>query len=73
MARAFAVRPQVLLMDEAFVSLDPALADEMMSLFEKLCQARPLATVMVTHMVDEATRLATRILKLEGNPARLSG
>ena len=71
LARAFARRPQVLLLDEAFVSLDPALADEMMLLFEQLCKARPLATVMVTHVASEAERLATRILRLEGRPATL--
>lgn len=71
LARAFACRPQVLLMDEAFVSLDPALADEMMALFERLRASRPLATVMVTHVIDEATRLATRTLRLHGQPAVL--
>lgn len=71
LARAFACRPQVLLLDEAFVSLDPALADEMMALFERLRASRPLATVMVTHGVDEAARLATRILRLQGQPAVL--
>jgi ABC-type nitrate/sulfonate/bicarbonate transport system ATPase subunit len=73
LARAFARQPQVLLMDEAFVSLDPALAHEMMALFERLRLARPLATVMVTHVVEEAARLATRQLRLQGRPAVLAG
>jgi ABC-type nitrate/sulfonate/bicarbonate transport system ATPase subunit len=72
LARAFARQPQVLLMDEACVSLDPALADEMMSLFERLRQSRPLATVMVTHVAEEAARLATRTLRLQGQPAVLA-
>lgn len=71
LARAFAMQPDVLLMDEPFVSLDPALADEMMALFERLRAARPLATVIVTHAPAEADRLATRILRLEGRPAQL--
>ena len=71
LARVFAMQPDVLLMDEPFVSLDPALADEMMALFERLRAARPLATVIVTHAPAEADRLATRILRLEGRPAQL--
>jgi ABC-type nitrate/sulfonate/bicarbonate transport system ATPase subunit len=72
LARAFALRPDVLLMDEAFVSLDAALANEMMTLFETLRRARPLATLMVTHSADEAQRLAARILRLEGQPGRIA-
>ena len=69
LARAFAFDPQVLLMDEPFVSLDPALVDEMMTLFEQLRAGTNVATVLVTHVSGEAERLATRILPLEGNPA----
>lgn len=71
LARAFAARPDVLLMDEAFVSLDPELADEMMALFMRLRAGRPLATLMVTHTMAEAERLACRILRLQGTPARI--
>lgn len=69
LARAFAARPALLLMDEPFVSLDPALADEMMALFIRLRAARPLATLIVTHADAEAERLATRIIRLGGQPA----
>lgn len=71
LARAFAHKPDVLLMDEPFVSLDPELADEMMTLFETLHAGTPLATVLVTHVEAEAARLASRILKLGGSPARI--
>ncbi|MFN4156604.1 MAG: ABC transporter ATP-binding protein [Paracoccaceae bacterium] len=70
LARAFAARPVVLLMDEAFVSLDTALADDMMTLFERLRKDCNLATVIVTHDRAEADRLANRILILGGSPAR---
>jgi sulfonate transport system ATP-binding protein len=64
LARAFAVRPELLLLDEPFVSLDAALVGEMLALTERLIrQARP-ATLFVTHSVAEAERLATRILEL---------
>lgn len=69
LARAFAHRPDVLLMDEPFVSLDPALADEMMSLFERLRDGSQVATILVTHVTHEAERLASRVLRLSGAPA----
>lgn len=71
LARAFACAPDLLLMDEPFVSLDPALASEMMGLFERLLAKRPCATLLVTHVRAEAERLASRILRLEGRPARI--
>jgi sulfonate transport system ATP-binding protein len=64
LARAFAVQPDVLLMDEPFVSLDNALIEEMLVLTEKLRDQRPLATIFVTHSQAEAERLATRSLTL---------
>ncbi len=70
LARAFAAEPELLLMDEPFVSLDPELADEMMALFERLRAAHRVATVLVTHVEAEAERLADRIAVLGGAPAR---
>ncbi|MCF3639629.1 ATP-binding cassette domain-containing protein [Rhizobium sp. TRM95111] len=72
LARAFASSPDLLLMDEPFVSLDPSLACEMMDLFERLIAARTCATLLVTHARAEAERLAGRILRLEGRPARIA-
>ena len=72
LARAFAVKPDLLLMDEPFVSLDPALAAEMMTAFTTLRAQRPLATLIVTHDPGEAQSLATRILRLSGTPATLT-
>jgi NitT/TauT family transport system ATP-binding protein len=71
LVRAFAAKPDLLLMDEPFVSLDPSLVDEMMALFERLNATRACATLLVTHVAAEASRLATRVLRLEGRPARL--
>lgn len=71
LARAFAVEPDILLMDEPFVSLDPALADEMMTLFASLRAKHRLATIFVTHVEDEARRLADRIVTLGGTPAQI--
>jgi len=73
LARAFAVKPRVLLLDEPFVSLDADLADDMMSLFEDLRAGSPVATLLVTHARAEAERLANRQLVLSGSPARILG
>ncbi len=71
LARAFAVEPQLLLLDEPFVSLDPDLCDEMMQVFERLRARSDVATVLVTHASDEAHRLADRVMTLRGTPASL--
>ncbi|WP_245306334.1 ABC transporter ATP-binding protein [Roseovarius aestuariivivens] len=71
LARAFAGRPALLILDEPFVSLDPDMADTMMTLTEELiAEARP-ATLLVTHAEAEAKRLADRVLRLQGAPATL--
>ncbi|MEJ6402682.1 ABC transporter ATP-binding protein [Yoonia sp. 2307UL14-13] len=71
LARAFAIKPDLLLMDEPFVSLDPELVDEMMALFVGLRDAHEVATILVTHVEDEARRLADRVVRLEGSPATI--
>jgi NitT/TauT family transport system ATP-binding protein len=65
LARAFAAGPDLLLMDEPFVSLDAARVAEMLALTERLIAAARPATVFVTHAAAEAERLATRTLRLE--------
>ena len=71
LARAFAGQPDLLIMDEPFVSLDQGTADEMISLTETLIRDASPATIFVTHARAEAERLATRILELAGSPATL--
>lgn len=71
LARGFAGNPDLLIMDEPFVSLDTKAADEMLTLTERLIvQTRP-ATIFVTHAIAEAERLATRVLTLGGAPATI--
>jgi ABC-type nitrate/sulfonate/bicarbonate transport system ATPase subunit len=73
LARAFAGDPALLVMDEPFASLDPATAEEMLALTERLiAESRP-ATIFVTHSDAEAARLATRVLRLAGSPATITG
>ncbi len=71
LARALAVRPSALLMDEPFGALDAmtksTLQDELLDV-----RARTGATVVfVTHDIDEAVYLSDRIILLEGSPATI--
>jgi len=66
LARAFAAAPELLLLDEPFVSLDGPLVDEMLALTERLIARMRPATVFVTHSTAEADRLATRVLRIGG-------
>ncbi|WP_299869326.1 ABC transporter ATP-binding protein [uncultured Roseobacter sp.] len=68
LARAFAQAPELLIMDEPFVSLDRDTADRMLDLTEKLISDHGPATVFVTHDMREADRLADRVLRLESTP-----
>ena len=72
LARAFAVKPDLLLLDEPFVSLDPDLALEMMALFARLRAQHDIATILVTHVAQEAEKLASRIMTLGGSPATIT-
>ena len=71
LARAFAVEPDLLLLDEPFVSLDDALAVRLRDELAELVNTRPVTTLLVTHNVDEAIGLADRLLLLSVSPARV--
>ena len=73
LARAFAVRPTLLLLDEPFVSLDAPLARQMQRDLVRLVESRRMITVLVTHDVDEAIALADRIFVLSARPAHVIG
>ncbi|MDK1377835.1 MULTISPECIES: ABC transporter ATP-binding protein [unclassified Sinorhizobium] len=72
LARAFAGRPDLLVMDEPYVSLDPRTAEEMLALTEALIAEAGPAVVLVTHSDVEAQRLARRCLRLAGRPATIA-
>lgn len=71
LARAFAVAPDILYLDEPFVSLDEANAQRLRSLLLELCARRPVTVLMVTHNVREAAQLADRLVLLSERPARV--
>ncbi|MDZ4790621.1 MAG: ABC transporter ATP-binding protein [Hyphomicrobiales bacterium] len=72
LARAFALNPGILLMDEPFVSLDENAADGLRALLIKLWRSRPTTVLFVTHDTREAVKLATRILVFTPAPAKLA-
>ena len=71
LARAFAVHPDLLLLDEPFVSLDDALALRLRDELAELVTRRPVTTLLVTHNVEEAIALADRLFLLSPSPARV--
>jgi len=73
LARAFAVKPALLLLDEPFVSLDAPLALALEKELAALVAARRTTTVLVTHDVGEAIRLADQIFVLSPRPAHVIG
>ncbi len=64
LARAFAVQPQLLLMDEPFVSLDQQNAEVLRELMMEVWLENRCAVLLVTHDLDEAIRFADRIIFL---------
>ncbi|MFA6164202.1 MAG: ATP-binding cassette domain-containing protein [Methylobacter sp.] len=69
--RAFAVDPDVLLMDEPFVSLDAPTARQVRDLLLKLWQQRPHTVLFVTHDLREAIALADRLIFLSAAPMQV--
>jgi len=73
LARALVTRPKVLLLDEPFAALDEitrrALADDLLTLWAEL---KP-AIVFVTHNVEEAIYMASRVLVMTSGPGTLGG
>ena len=52
----------ILLLDEPFSALDPALRGEMLQLLDQVCSEQNLTLLMVSHNLDDAARIATRTL-----------
>ena len=70
-ARAFAVDPDFLLLDEPFVSLDEAIADRLRDELVALTTRTRVTTLFVTHDLPEAVQLADRLFFLSDRPARI--
>ena len=71
LARAFAVDPDFLILDEPFASLDKALAARLRDEIAMLVANRAAMTLLVTHELDDAVRLGDRLFFLSPRPARI--
>ncbi len=69
LVRAFAVRPDLLLLDEPFASLDEPTAHRLRLVLLRIWNERPTTVLFVTHDIREAIMLAQRILLFTGVPA----
>jgi len=75
-ARALALQPEVLLMDEPFSSLDELTAKTLRSLVLEIRGKSSLATntfIMVSHNVEEAVFMADRVIVMSPRPGRIVG
>ncbi len=66
LARALAIDPQILLMDEAFSALDPLIRTEMQEELVQLQKATSRTVVFISHDLDEAMRIGDRIAIMQG-------
>jgi NitT/TauT family transport system ATP-binding protein len=69
-ARAFALEPEIILMDEAFSALDEITATKLRADFLALAQRQQMTFLIITHSLEEAIILGNRILVF-ASPARL--
>ena len=72
LARALAVSPEVLVLDEPFASLDPQLAAALADVVERWTRDTGAAVLLATHDLAHALQLASRVLILTGTPATLA-
>jgi phospholipid/cholesterol/gamma-HCH transport system ATP-binding protein len=73
LARALALDPSILLLDEPTAGLDPITATEIIDLVQDLRRTRPLAAIIVTHDLRSAEVLADRVALLHEGRIRAEG
>ncbi|WP_137597694.1 ABC transporter ATP-binding protein [Paucilactobacillus kaifaensis] len=70
LARALMARPQLLLLDEPLGALDALTRRKMQQLIMRICHEQHLMAVLVTHDVDEAARMADRVIVMRNGTNR---
>ncbi|WP_421856580.1 ATP-binding cassette domain-containing protein [Oricola sp.] len=73
LARVVVRQRPVLLLDEAFSSLGPALRGDMLDLLRKIQRERGMTAIMVTHFPDDALRAASRVMFIESGTIIAAG
>lgn len=71
LARALALRPDVLLLDEPFGALDALTREDIQMLLLNLYDREGFTALFVTHSVDEAVLLADRVVVMSPRPGRI--
>jgi NitT/TauT family transport system ATP-binding protein len=69
LARALAIEPRVLLMDEPFAAVDAQTREILQFELLRIWQLRPTSMVFVTHSIEEAVLMGHRVVVLKGRPA----
>lgn len=64
-ARCLVREQPILLLDEPFSALDPALRIEMLALLEQLCDEKALTLLMVSHSLEDAAKIASRAIVID--------
>lgn len=70
LARALMAHPQLLLLDEPLGALDALTRRQMQDLILKICREQKLTTILVTHDVNEAVRMADRVIVIRDGTSR---
>ncbi|WP_054696462.1 ABC transporter ATP-binding protein [Syntrophomonas palmitatica] len=70
-ARAFILKPDLLLMDEPFSALDAITREEIQELFLQIWKQHTVTTIFITHSVDEALYLGSKIAVFTPSPGRI--
>jgi ABC-type nitrate/sulfonate/bicarbonate transport system ATPase subunit len=71
MARALAIEPRILFMDEPLSSLDALTRERLQNLIARVWLQKDITMVLVTHSIEEAVYLGRRIVVLGGRPGRV--
>jgi NitT/TauT family transport system ATP-binding protein len=72
LARALAVEPSVLLMDEPFAAVDAQTREILQFELLRIWESRPTTMIFVTHSIEEAVLMGDRVFVLKGRPSRVT-